>query len=244
MLAHSAPGFMFSQPARRPGPSPHPTRQPRTLRHQTNSFSFDDSERSSVAYEQERALSASTTDSRPRPTETLNLRQELRGSSLQSSRIPSFTSSSRSELPPGYEGIPTQTEDIELEMNFNWDVRDSDISHPSRALKTEQSLITTSIQIHHSPELDLPPPFSTVSRSVSVAGSLPSSPPDGYSSKPSPSNLPKSASASYIGSPSRNISISSSVISQLIREHDERQASSPPVSHTLFLNFVSTDFVR
>ncbi|ESZ95072.1 hypothetical protein SBOR_4527 [Sclerotinia borealis F-4128] len=229
IATHKTPGYMFAQPARRPGtsPNPHSTRQPRTLRHQTNSFSFDDSERSSVAYEQERALSSSTTDSRPRPSESLNLHQELRGSSLQSSRIPSFASSIRSEIPSNWR-ISTQPGEIESEANLNRCIYDEKMDPHSLVLIAEQSIISTTIFARLSPELHLPPPFATVSRSVSRSRSLPSSPSDGYQNKPSPSSLIKSSSGGPSGNPSRDVSISSSAISQLIREHDEKQTSSPP----------------
>ncbi|TGO26507.1 hypothetical protein BPAE_0058g00250 [Botrytis paeoniae] len=231
IATHNTPGFLFAQPARRPGPSPHiqSTRQPRTLRHQTNSFSFDDSERSSVAYEQERALSSSTTDSRPRPSESLNLRQELRGSSLQSSRIPSFASSVRSqERPPSERKVLIESQEIESETNTYEPVLDEEMDPHSLVSIAEQSVISTAISVNRSRGLSLPPPFSTVSRSDSRAGSLPSSPSDAYQSKTSPTSIVRSFSGDTSGGPSRNISISSSVISQLIREHDERQASSPP----------------
>ncbi|KAI9645181.1 hypothetical protein NHQ30_005915 [Ciborinia camelliae] len=231
IATHNTPGYMFAQPARRPGPSPnsHSTRQPRSLRHQTNSFSFDDSERSSVAYEQERALSSSTTDSRPRPSESLNLHQELRGSSLESSRIPSFASSIRSDLSLPGQGTSIKSGKIEIEAKVDECIADDETDPHSLILIAEQSIISTSIPANRSPELNLPPPFSTVSRSVSNAGSLPSSPPDGgYPKEPSPSSLIRSSSGGRSGGLSRNVSVSSSIISQLIREHDERQASSPP----------------
>ncbi|CAD6449212.1 924dc92a-1eb8-4d01-8c1e-e29f19ad166e [Sclerotinia trifoliorum] len=231
VATHNTPDFMFTQPARRPGPSPHPhsTRQPRTLRHQANSFSFDDSERSSVAYEQERALSSSTTDSRPRPSESLNLRQELRGSSLQSSRIPSFASSIRSqEHPSSDREVSAQSNETENESNPDRLIRDEEMDVHSLVLIPERSVISTTSSFNRSQELRLPPPFSTVSRSVSRAESLPSSSPGGNQSGPSPASIIRSFQGSPSVSPSRDISISSSIISQLIREHDERQASSPP----------------
>jgi hypothetical protein len=77
MATHNTPGIIFAQPARRMR-----RRSPRTFRHQTNSFSFDSSERSSAAYEQERVSSASTNDTTPRPSDDLSLHEELRGSSL------------------------------------------------------------------------------------------------------------------------------------------------------------------
>ncbi|KAK6598846.1 hypothetical protein H4I96_08050 [Botrytis cinerea] len=231
IATHNTPGFLFAQPARRPGPSPHiqSARQPRTLRHQTNSFSFDDSERSSVAYEQERALSSSTTDSRPRPSESLNLRQELRGSSLQSSRIPSFASSVHSqERPASDREVLIQSREIESETNTYEPIRDEEMDPHSLVSIAEQSIISTIISVNRSQELHLPPPFSTVSRSVSRTASLPSSPSDAYQSKASTASIIRSSSGGPSGSPSRNVSISSSVISQLSREYDEIQTSSPP----------------
>ncbi|KAM0149957.1 hypothetical protein ACHAQE_009179 [Botrytis cinerea] len=231
IATHNTPGFLFAQPARRPGPSPHIqyARQPRTLRHQTNSFSFDDSERSSVAYEQERALSSSTTDSRPRPSESLNLRQELRGSSLQSSRIPSFASSVHSqERPASDREVLIQSREIESETNTYEPIRDGEMDPHSLVSIAEQSIISTIISVNRSQELHLPPPFSTVSRSVSRTASLPSSPSDAYQSKASTASIIRSSSGGPPGSPSRNVSISSSVISQLSREYDEIQTSSPP----------------
>ena len=246
IATHNTPGFLFAQPARRPGPSPHIqyARQPRTLRHQTNSFSFDDSERSSVAYEQERALSSSTTDSRPRPSESLNLRQELRGSSLQSSRIPSFASSVHSqERPASDREVLIQSREIESETNTYEPIRDEEMDPHSLVSIAEQSIISTIISVNRSQELHLPPPFSTVSRSVSRTASLPSSPSDAYQSKASTASIIRSSSGGPSGSPSRNVSISSSVISQLSREYDEIQTSSPPVSLLRFLLLLLLTFL-
>lgn len=88
---HHTPGIIFSQPPRRPA----------TFRHQTNSFSFDSSERSSAAYEQDRISSISTTDTTPRPSQSLRLHDELHGSSLNSSRVSSAgaTTFSSPQLP-------------------------------------------------------------------------------------------------------------------------------------------------
>ncbi|RAL67226.1 hypothetical protein DID88_008001 [Monilinia fructigena] len=165
IATHNTPSYLPTEPDQRPGSSSrlHSTRQPRTLRHQTNSFSFDDSERSSVAYEQERALSSSTTDSRPRPSESLNLRQELRGSSLQSSRIPSLASSFRSDLPPLHDqAISTQSGEIENGTDFNGRTRGEEMGPHSLSLIAEQSVISTSISNDPPRELNLPPPFSTI----------------------------------------------------------------------------------
>ena len=120
-----------------------PRRPNRTFRHQTNSFSFDDSVRASAAYEQDRISSTSTTDSAPCPAEHINLREELRGTSLGSEvvdpRVASFST-----------GVSEEGQGVVQEPEF----RKSSI-FPSAYLL-------------------LPPPFSTVSRNTSVAGSLPS----------------------------------------------------------------------
>ncbi|KAH8601370.1 hypothetical protein B0O99DRAFT_589419 [Bisporella sp. PMI_857] len=83
VVTHNTPGIMFSRPPRRS----------HYFRHQTNSFSFDESERSGAAYEQDRASSTSTTGSRPRPPEDLNLHDELRRSTTH------YSASDRSPSP-------------------------------------------------------------------------------------------------------------------------------------------------
>ncbi|KUJ23025.1 uncharacterized protein LY89DRAFT_727811 [Mollisia scopiformis] len=139
VASHNSPGIIFAQPPRRP-----PRSSPRTLRHQTNSFSFDSSERASAAYEQERVISNSTDDT-PHPSEDIRLHDELRGSSLQSSRVSSGVAISHE----------TQGDiaifDSEQEIHF-----------------------TTLLSLSSPSVLPLPPPFSSVSRRTSNAESLPS----------------------------------------------------------------------
>ena len=142
---HNTPGIMFAQPARRMRRPP-----PRTFRHQTNSFSFDSSERASAAYDQERVASTSTNDSTARPSSDLNLHEELRGSSLQSSRVTSGMSHHLSQ--PSVEDLST----IRLRN------------------ESEKAASTLGDVLFSSPQLSLPPPFSTISRSVSGADVLPS----------------------------------------------------------------------
>ena len=137
------PGIIFAQPARRP-----PRRAPRTFRHQTNSFSFDSSERASAAYEQELVSSTSTLGSVQWPPDSLSLHEELRGSSLESSRAASVTASSS-----------------QLEEDA------SSVAPPNRYATID----TNGELIFSAPQFPLPPPFSTVSRSLSRADSLPSS---------------------------------------------------------------------
>ncbi|EKD14650.1 hypothetical protein MBM_07371 [Drepanopeziza brunnea f. sp. 'multigermtubi' MB_m1] len=106
---HHTPSILFSQPPRRPPRPGGPTSSTRTLRHQTNSFSFDSSERSSAAYEQERVVSSSS-NGIARGSAEVNLHDDLRGSSLQSSRNPSAESSGF----PGSHEIPDEHESTAL----------------------------------------------------------------------------------------------------------------------------------
>lgn len=122
-----------------------PRRPNRTFRHQTNSFSLDDSIRASAAYEQGRVSSASTAERIPSPEDHNNLREELRGTSLESER----TSSN---------GATTVTVTGALEERQN----------------ASQELEFKGGRIFRSVDLPLPPPFSTVPRNTSVAWSLPS----------------------------------------------------------------------
>ncbi|KAH7397750.1 hypothetical protein BKA64DRAFT_672756 [Cadophora sp. MPI-SDFR-AT-0126] len=151
VATHNTPGIIFAQPPRRPARTNTQTNT-RTFRHQTNSFSFDSSERSSAAYEQERAVSNSS-DGRARGAGSINLHEDLRGSSLQSSREGSTGSCSVSETP---EAIGEEGPAI-----IHVDEEDGDGSRNVR---------------FSSIELQLPPPFSAVSRSVSRVNSLPHSP--------------------------------------------------------------------
>jgi len=132
------PGIIFSNPPRRS----------RNFRHQANSFSFDESERSSAAYEQDRVSSSSPSNSRPRPTQDRSLHEELSGSTMQDSAsdISSYISSS----PPSSVQREGQT----------------------AAQTTEQIIESTTIISSFTPP-QLPPPFSAVSRSSSRTESLP-----------------------------------------------------------------------
>ena len=127
---------MFQRPPRRPT---------RAFRHQTNSFSFDQSVRASAAYELDRTSSTSTTDSTHRPSNILTLHAEQRRSSLESSRV-ILGESSSSEVPEvgGAALVPHNdvgSQDFRREFLFS------------------------------SPQLSLPPPFSAVSRSSARADS-------------------------------------------------------------------------
>ncbi|KAL2069736.1 hypothetical protein VTL71DRAFT_14415 [Oculimacula yallundae] len=159
VATHNTPGIIFSQPARRP---PRITTRitTRAFRHQTNSFSFDSSERSSAVYEQERTVSSST-DGRTRNADHINLREDLRDSSLRSSRTgssESYLNSRTPELVGEGESVILDADDKEEDEDKEWNSNVESSSTP----------------------FALPPPFSTVSRRVSRADSLPSSPARGY----------------------------------------------------------------
>jgi hypothetical protein len=144
---HNTPGIMFAQPARR---MRRPA--PRRFRHQTNSFSFDSSERGSAAYEQERVTSISTNNSTRVPSGDQSLYEELRGSSLQSSGVISGISQALPE-PLGGDIL---TEHI---VGGNGDGE-----------STLREFLFSSAR------LLLPPPFSAVSRGASGAEYMPQNP--------------------------------------------------------------------
>jgi hypothetical protein len=144
MAIHNTPGIMFAQPARRmrrPAPP--------TFRHQTNSFSFDSSERASAAYEQERVASTSTTDATPWPSGDLSLDEELRGRSLTGSSVTSGGSHALPEPPM------------------------EDVSVVQMRHESDEAAYQLKDFLFSSPQLSFPPPFSAVSRNVSGVDILP-----------------------------------------------------------------------
>ncbi|PBP17904.1 hypothetical protein BUE80_DR011254 [Diplocarpon rosae] len=194
VATHNTPGIIFSQPARRPPRSG--VSSTRTFRHQTNSFSFDSSERSSAAYEQERTVSSST-EGRSRGSDNVNLYEDLRGSSLQSSRNPSADSTDLTE-------IHKQLDDED---------------DPRPIIQEHEEYGRTHFTFS-SPQLSLPPPFSTVARSVSRAESLPSSPTRDHMLNPLTSPIRSSSTT-----PSQAVERGHSLHNQTTAEHFE---SSPP----------------
>lgn len=127
--------MLFAQPPRRLPP------QPRSFRHQTNSFSFDSTERSSAAYDQERVSSSSTNNSAFRVQREMSLDEELGGASLQRSRTNSEDSASGNSAMDIDDYQLVIPQDAELE--------------PGRGF------------VFSSPQLPLPPPFSAVPRTIS-----------------------------------------------------------------------------
>ena len=189
-----------------------PRRPNRTFRHQTNSFSFDDSVRASAAYEQDRISSTSTTDSVPRPRERINehinLQQELRESYLINGRV------SSAEL-----SIATGTQE----------------EHQNVINKSEPRRN----HVFPSAELPMPPPFSTVSQNTSASGSLPSLH-DQRPRNPSASSVEEASRS--LPNQHRGRIASSSVINHRSVEYVDETALSPTVSSTIhelyqFANF-------
>lgn len=167
------PGILFSEPARRP--ARRGGRSPRTLRHQTNSFSFDESERSSAAYEQERTTSGSTEQSTSRPSDEVSLHEELRGSSLGSS----LTAPNRT----GYD-IATTTQEANFgpmpqrsrhsEFIFSSPaLTQSDDEDEDKDEEDEEGDDENDDDEPSSSILTLPPPFSSSPRNASNTGTLP-----------------------------------------------------------------------
>ncbi|RDW66141.1 hypothetical protein BP6252_09776 [Coleophoma cylindrospora] len=146
-LIANTPSILFSQPPRRPpirayqSTPGRPAR--RLLRHQTNDFSAESDERASAVYEQARLVSNSSTASRPDTLPVRTLRDELRGSSLGSSRISSTSSF-----------VDSETEDRNL----------------GRPSERDSFLQDIASSFSLSPRSELPPPFSSVSRVVSGNG--------------------------------------------------------------------------
>lgn len=185
-------------------------RRNRTFRHQTNSFSFDDSVRASAAYEQDRISSTSTTDSITRPREHVSLQEELRDSYVINRRFSSA-------------GLSAATGVQEEHQN----ILDKSVSRRTHAFP--------------SAELPLPPPFSTVSRTASTAGSLPSlhdqNPRNQSASsvKEDTRTRPKEGTES-IASPSLN--------NRRSVEHVDKTALVPTVSSTIYEIYQFANFYK
>jgi hypothetical protein len=182
IASHNSPGIIFSVPLRRL------LRISPRFRHQTNSFSFDDSERSSAAYEQQRASSGSMDESTPRLDDILSLHEELRDSSLRSSA----TTSIREETLSAHEeprkssqrnlltsSVQTATVSYSQEAVNNQHVsqrnRDFIFSSPRFTNSDDEEVGDNSLETRSSPNLPLPPPFSSARRSASNLEALPGS---------------------------------------------------------------------
>jgi hypothetical protein len=160
VASHNSPSITFSVPPRRP------LRISPRFRHQTNSFSFDESERSSAAYEQQRASSGSTNGSTPRPGDDLSLHEELRSSSLHSS----MAASTGAVLVLD----PQETISLSVTSQTSNRCRRDFILSPPRFLENEdEDRGGNNLEISTSPHLPLPPPFSSARRSASNSEALP-----------------------------------------------------------------------
>ncbi|KAE8453364.1 hypothetical protein EG329_010225 [Mollisiaceae sp. DMI_Dod_QoI] len=204
VATYNSPGIIFAQPPRRP-----PRSAPRTLRHQTNSFSFDSSERASAAYEQERVVSNSTDDNTPHLSEDVSLHEELRGSSLQSSRVSS--------------GIPMLHE---APTDNAMDMFDAE----------EEAQTTSRDFIFSSPGFPLPPPFSSVSRRTSNAESLPSTTIERQASNPATSPIRSQASSPNRGEGEGEETQTDFNASPVV---PSREANESPPSGGILTNFIT-----
>jgi hypothetical protein len=200
---HNSPGIIFSVPPRRP-----PRLSPR-FRHQTNSFSFDESERSSAAYEQPRGSSGFTDEGTPRPEDTGSLHEELRHSSMRSLMTP-LAGEDDLKLPEELEdnslhNVSATTVETTLAPDFQEDCsspvasqainrRDREcIFSSSRSVESEDE--EGRLDTRSSPNLPLPPPFSSARRNASNSEALPGS----YGSsnlRASPLTMPSSSPTS------------------------------------------------
>lgn len=146
--------LMFSQP---------PRRQKQHLA-RTVSHSFEESERSSAAYEVDLGDSDADSELSKHPRRKHSLAEELHGTSLQSSRV---VSALESVDIPCFPSSPPEAQGYEEMLNTGGNY--SRDRRPSARLS--------------SPQLPLPPPFSSVSRKVSTTSSFPgASPPSACSS--------------------------------------------------------------
>jgi hypothetical protein len=137
MASYGTPGLLLSQPARRP----------RSYRPRTISYSFEESERASAAYEQVQGSDNGSTGSQNLPKQHMSLHEELGAGSSHCASLESNVPSSPPEFPEtSLPRISNATPDAERDQ---------------RALSS-------------SPQLPLPPPFSAMHRNISATGSLPS----------------------------------------------------------------------
>jgi hypothetical protein len=155
VVSYGTPGSLLPQSQRRR----------KSYRHRTISYSFEESERASAAYEDIQGSDDDSNSSRPRPVEQLSLREELRGSSLQSASAGSIIPASPPEFANSQRSASTTSQAAE------------------RATGRSHALFPPS-------QLQLPPPFSAVHRNLSLAASLPSTPGDESETKNPPITAP------------------------------------------------------
>lgn len=160
IASHNSPGIIFSVPPRRP-----PRTCPR-FRHQTNSFSFDESERSSVAYERDDATSHSTVVSTLKADEGWTSYEELQDSLLPNSIAASIGNGDAiacEETSSAY--IRTHTP-----QRHNADLL---LSSPRLSDNSNEDYGADDTDTKSSPSLSLPPPFSSAIRRISNSKAMP-----------------------------------------------------------------------
>jgi hypothetical protein len=211
VASHNSPGIIFSVPPRRP-----PRTCPR-FRHQTNSFSFDESERSSVAYEHDFATPGSTNESTPKPDDDLSFCEELQDNLLPSSVAASIGIGHMVESEESVcANVPSHTP---LRRH-----RDFIFSSPRLSESGDEDNEGNGIDTKSSPNLPLPPPFSSASRNVSNSRALPGSYPT--------SNLAKSPISNSSFSPTRDLEegVAIRASSQLSNSEGPRRTAVPESS--------------
>lgn len=160
---HDTPGSLLSQPARRP----------KSYRQRVISYSFDESERASAAYEDVQESDDDSNNSTPAPEESRSLHEELYGGSPQGTSI-------RGDLPSS---PPAFAENLRCA---------SEAGHVSEEIR---------IFCVSSPQLSLPPPFSAVPRNFSLQTSIPSALGQGSPSRSPSASPPRSGVRGLQGSP-------------------------------------------
>lgn len=136
VASYGTPGLLLSQPARRP----------RSYRPRTISYSFEESDRASAAYEQVQGSDNDSIGSQLPPEPQRSLHEELEAGSSQDLSLESNVPSS----PP--------------------DFAETSLSMIAQAMPAAERNQRTHSS---SPQLPLPPPFSAVRRNISMTASLP-----------------------------------------------------------------------
>jgi hypothetical protein len=140
VASYGTPSVLLSQPARRPI-----SYRPRML-----SYSFEESERASAAYEEVQGSDNDSIRSGPAGEEWRNLQEELEESSSQSISVD--------------DSVPSSPPNVAVDG----------ISASRRSSQAEQVSEKNRVFYFSSPQLPLPPPFSTVRRNISSTAALPS----------------------------------------------------------------------
>jgi hypothetical protein len=168
VVSYRAPELLLSQSARRRN-----FYGPRTI-----SYSFEESERASAAYEDIQDSDNDSNSSRPRPVGQMSLREELRGSSLHSVSVSSIIAASPSEFARSQRSASEASQAAE------------------QSLERRHAILSST-------QLQLPPPFSAVSRRLSFTGSLPSAARDKLDMRITPTTIEQYTDTANQSSPAR-----------------------------------------